>query len=412
MKRFTINVGIALALGLGLTLCLLALLKTAHAAPDDLFAKSDGSGAACTQANPCTLQTALSQAGDSDTIYVAQGTYTGTGTAVIDVTQSITLYGGWDGWPTGAVVRNPEQYHTTLDGENARQVVYITGDITPTLDGLRITNGSTSLGGGIRASNTQPIIRSCQIYSNTATFLGGGIHATASRPVISGCQIYSNTAQNGGGVYLTTSDNATLIGNTIYNNTTNGGNGGGVFLSESDKARMMNNMVVGNWISGTLGTGSGIQVYSSTVQLLHTTLARNSGGIGRGLYVVGGSTLTATNTILVSHTVGIVVGGGATSSAATLTATLWGTGTWANETDWIVGGTLVTGTTNIWDDPAFLGPDVGDYHIGPGSAAINQGVDAGVATDIDGDPRLGTPDIGADEYVRRVFLPLVLRAYP
>jgi hypothetical protein len=54
MQRFTINVGIALALGLGLTLCLLALLKTAHAAPDDLFAKSDGSGAACTQANPCT----------------------------------------------------------------------------------------------------------------------------------------------------------------------------------------------------------------------------------------------------------------------------------------------------------------------------------------------------------------------
>ena len=52
MKRFTINVGIAFALGLGLTLCLLALLKTAHAAPDDLFAKSDGSGAACTQANP------------------------------------------------------------------------------------------------------------------------------------------------------------------------------------------------------------------------------------------------------------------------------------------------------------------------------------------------------------------------
>ena len=293
------------------------------------------------------MQTALSQAGDSDTIYVAQGTYTGTGTVVIDVTRSITLYGGWDGSPTGAVVCNPEQYHTTLDGENARQVVYITGDITPTLDGLRLTNGSSNLGGGIRTSNAHPIVRRCHIYSNTATFHGGGIHAMAAHPVISGCQIYSNTALNGGGVYLTTSDNATLTGNIIYSNSTNGGNGGGVFLSESDKARMTNNMVVGNWISGTLGTGSGIQVYSSTVQLLHTTLARNSGGVGRGLYVVGGSTLTATNTILVSHTVGIVVGGGAKSSAATLTATLWGTRTWANETDWIVGGTLVTGTTNI-----------------------------------------------------------------
>jgi uncharacterized repeat protein (TIGR01451 family) len=44
-------------------------------------------------------------------------------------------------------------------------------------------------------------------------------------------------------------------------------------------------------------------------------------------------------------------------------------------------------------------PDNGDYHIGPGSAAIDAGVDAGVTTDIDGQARpsgLG-PDLGADE---------------
>ena len=62
--------------------------------------------------------------------------------------------------------------------------------------------------------------------------------------------------------------------------------------------------------------------------------------------------------------------------------------------------------------PAFVDPDGGDYHIGPGSAAIDRGVDAGVTTDIDGDPLpIGpAPDIGADEAWRWAFLPLVVRS--
>jgi uncharacterized repeat protein (TIGR01451 family) len=50
-------------------------------------------------------------------------------------------------------------------------------------------------------------------------------------------------------------------------------------------------------------------------------------------------------------------------------------------------------------DPAFVDPDNGDYHIGPGSAAIDAGLDAGVDHDIDGEPRPlgGGYDLGADE---------------
>jgi hypothetical protein len=54
-----------------------------------------------------------------------------------------------------------------------------------------------------------------------------------------------------------------------------------------------------------------------------------------------------------------------------------------------------------------------DYHLQAGSAAINAGVDAGVTIDIDGDPRTGLPDIGADEYrITQVYLPLVTRNHP
>ncbi len=78
-----------------------------------------------------------------------------------------------------------------------------------------------------------------------------------------------------------------------------------------------------------------------------------------------------------------------------LEGTLWG-----NDTDWGGAGTIIIGTVNVWGDPAFVDPDAGDYHLGPGSAAIDAGVNAGVTTDIDGNPRPhgGGFDLGADEY--------------
>ncbi len=130
------------------------------------------------------------------------------------------------------------------------------------------------------------------------------------------------------------------------------------------------------------------------------------------MYVGAYTTLALTNTILVSHTMGITVTAGST---ATLEATLWGSNTWANGTDWDGDGTILTGTVNIWGDPAFVNPGKDNYHIGLGSAAINAGVNAGVTTDIDGDtrPQESGYDIGADEFwPRYIYLPLVEKNYP
>jgi hypothetical protein len=147
---------------------------------------------------------------------------------------------------------------------------------------------------------------------------------------------------------------------------------------------------------------SGLCILDSFPCLLHTTISGNSGGDGSGVYVSyyynqHYSVVALTNTILTSHTVGVIVTAGST---ATLEATLWGSGAWANGTDWGGAGTIITGTPayNTWGDPDFAGG--GDYHIGPGSAAIDQGVDAGVTVDVDGETRpVGRRyDIGADEF--------------
>jgi parallel beta-helix repeat protein len=325
-------------------------------------------------------------------------------------------------------------------------------EITPTLEGLRLTRGSSNFGsgGGISANSARPIISGCQIFSNTSQSGGGGIALSnsAGATLISN-DIYSNTAacdgggieldsianviltgnkifgneagQNGGGVALRwDSDNATLTGNEIYQNTAAWG-GGGITFWDSHNATLVNNMVVENQLISSFGSGTGIDLAGSDALLLHTTLARNSGagnnsGVSVTCFSTGGtcnpSAITMTNTILVGHAAGLEV---REHNTATLEATLWGSGAWANGTDVDDGGGqgTVYAALNYWGLPAFIAPDAGDYHISAG-AAIDRGVDAGVTSDIDDDPRpapAGTrPDLGADEFSQRsIYLPLVVR---
>ena len=242
-----------------------------------------------------------------------------------------------------------------------------------------------------------------EIYLNWHGERGGVWIQQSTNVTLTRNAIYSNTSyDDGGGLYLEDSGNVLLSANTFHHNAAH--YGGGMYLRDNPNPLVLvNNIVADNQAP----SGSGIYVKGCAPDLLHTTLARNIGGDGIGVYVTSGG-VAMTNTILVSHTTGVYV---SSDSTATLEATLWGSGPWANITDWEGDGTILTGTVNLWGDPAFVDPDNGDYHIGSGSAAIDAGVDAGVTTDIDHDPRpIGSvPDIGADEYARHVYLPLVLR---
>ena len=52
----------------------------------------------------------------------------------------------------------------------------------------------------------------------------------------------------------------------------------------------------------------------------------------------------------------------------------------------------------------------GNYHIDIGSAAIDQGTNAGVIDDMDGEPRDALPDLGADEFTLPVAPSLSITA--
>jgi hypothetical protein len=175
-----------------------------------------------------------------------------------------------------------------------------------------------------------------------------------------------------------------------------GGSGGGLYLYASHSTRLDSTVIADNQVAAE-GGGSGGYLTDTTADWLHTTLARNTGGDGDGIFAAT-SQVTLTNTILVSHTVGITA---TTGSTITLDATLWGQGLWANDMD--LGGTgLITHNQDYSVQPGFADPYLGDYHLSPLSAAIDQGVPASVTSDLDNqarpNPDTGIPDLGADEF--------------
>jgi uncharacterized repeat protein (TIGR01451 family) len=440
---------ISLILGLGLTLALLWLLggstPSAHAdSPHYVAPDCTGVPAPC----HTSVQEAVDAAAPGDEILVAGGTYTDihqrdTITQVVYISKTVTIRGGYN---ADFSAWDPDTYSTTLDAQGQGRVLYIIGSISPTIEGLRITGGNTAYyGGGVYVITATATIRDNLIISNTADSRGGGLYIVVS----SAAKLISNTFRAnatgevgyGGGLCVVASD-ATLNSNTFISNTAHGGGGlelvysaatlhgntisynvadydGGLALVESN-ATLVNNVVADNRADSQ---GSGLGIYGSSLALLHTTIAHNTGGDGDGVCVTSYadwrgatpityySTVAFTNTILVSHTVGITVTGGNT---ATLEATLWGTDTWANDTDWGGVGNIFTGAINIWGAPAFVNPNAGDYHIAAVSVARDAGVNAGVTEDFEGEsrPSDGFYDIGADEYYPHPVLSVSQQAVP
>jgi hypothetical protein len=236
---------------------------------------------------------------------------------------------------------------------------------------------------------------------------GGAIEIRRAHAYLEGNLIHHNYAVNDYGAMYVTSSELHMARNVISANE--GGHISGLFISPSHPFTMTNNIIVDNVSLYSLDKNPAVRLGSGTGLLLHNTIARNDSTYG--IEIGSSATVTLTNTILVSHTVGITVTSG---GSASLDGTLWGNGDWANGTDWGGDGTIVTGTVNFWSAPVFTNPDSGNYHIASGSAAVDAGMDAGIYVDIDGQPRPwptgGGFDIGADEFqIWNIFQPLLLK---
>ena len=258
------------------------------------------------------------------------------------------------------------------------------------------------------------------IHNNTTGIvMRGGTHTIADTLIRD-----NNTAGDGGGMYIVyDTANVTLTNVTLRDNQAN--NGAGIYMWWGAKVWFDRSTITGNQAAAG---GGAVYVRANgvltTLDMINTVVAGNSGGSGGGLYIRSG-TISLTNVTFADNTAGYRGGGLYSESTGLLilrNSILWnntavnlgdniykdgGGAMTITDSDISTGagfidGAAVTAVNNIDPavDPQFVA--VGDYHIQGTSPVIDQANMAYAPDhDIDLDSRpLGSgPDMGVDEYL-------------
>jgi hypothetical protein len=283
-------------------------------------------------------------------------------------------------------------------------------------------NQAARSGGGITiVGNSSLTLASTRVAGNAAGRDGGGLASlpvTSAYPValtLSGGFYERNRAgRSGGGIYADLNlmlRSAQVVSNTA---TLNGGgirtgavqtNLTGVLLGNNRTSSAGDQLYVDNAIEGLSPIENG-QINLTNVTVANTALAPHAAIQVQGKQ----ANITLSNTIVVSHTIGIARAGG--SILAGSYDDLFG-----NTSDQTVDGTAAAIALPhlLSSDPDFRGQAPDDFHLAADSPLIDAGNPAGNYTnqfDMDGQrmPAGAGPDIGADEfYGHSNYLALVRR---
>ena len=413
--------------------CLFVLVMSASSAVAQTtrVVDDDGQGTAVNCDDPtaafATVGAAIAVAASGDTILVCPGSYI----------ENIN-FGG-----KAIVARSTAgPAVTVLDGNAVDSVVtFATGETsTSILEGFTIRNGRAPFdGGGIRIVSASPVIRHNLIAGNTACSALGLLIDSGS-PLIEENTIANNRQPTcgggtmGGAISIRGTSSAIIRRNLI---TGNGGvySGGGIGMNSAGSPTIESNVISGN----SAAQGGGIGMINNTSPLIRGNLIiGNEAQSGGGVYwlVPGGSTgpLLVNNTIADNSS---PQGSGVFADGIDQNARLWNNiivaapgqtavfcgnlgdqlapAFFSNDVFSATGATYAgtcadqTGiNTNISADPLFVDASVSDYHVLPGSPAIDAGNNAATdlpGSDLDGHARVldgngdtvAAVDIGADE---------------
>jgi uncharacterized repeat protein (TIGR01451 family) len=291
---------------------------------------TDAIGCGSVIITPClTVQYAVDQAADGDEIRVAAGLYTdvytrnlsgSVFTQTVFISTSVSVRGGYT--TTNWITPDPAANPTILDAQGLGRVIYITREVTVTLDGLRIVNGAGDMGGdgsplgsggGIFGDGRALTVSNCTLMSNTA-------HSDTPSSVSQGGGIYQGCGSVGG--YCSYTPILVVENSRIVSNAADY-NGGGIYVQGT--AVLQNVEVVGNR-SGE--SGSGVCSYYSSLSIRHSDFSDNTAqdddpydiNSGGGVYAYGGDAVILDGNTFVGNTA-LGFAGGVYVRETTLTMT-------------------------------------------------------------------------------------------
>ncbi len=364
-----------------------------------------------------TIQAAIDAAGNTDEIWIGEGTYLET----LDLRgKSLTLLGIAgadvtiiDGTDLGAPLLwiEPNPALGTIPTPTIRHLTFTKGD------GQQI--GNSRRGGAMVIEDSRPSIELCRFIGNRAN-AGGAIHCTSSTLTVTGCEFAGHNGTSGGAVG--SSDCTIDFFGCIFRNNFVNSSGGALSLS-SGTYRITDCTFTSNTARGlTSGTGGAIR--AGGVGLLHidrcvfsNNSCRHSGSsinasdidtrITNSLFTDdGGNHSIAASPLLMNNCTLTFIDDRRRHSALLAVD--------GNIIDncifWMVGnGSLITGSgtptlrhclvkggypgTDILNtDPMFRDEANGDYRLAPGSPCIDRGnsnlVPIDAAQELDGNPRI------------------------
>ena len=215
-----------------------------------------------------SIQAAINDANDGDTVEIKPGTYTGPGNYNIRFNgKAITVRG-----------TNPDDFDvvaaTVIDCNQQGQGVIFdhAEDSNSVLSGLKITNGygywGMVAGGAIGCDEASPTITNCILTRNTGD--GGAIGATRGWLTVRNCIITHNTSNWYGGGIFGTGQYGLTVENCIISQNVAPGRGGGIRTTSGNVPFVVKNCIItgnkaGTWGGGLSSRGGYIMVSGSII---------------------------------------------------------------------------------------------------------------------------------------------------
>ncbi len=294
-----------------------------------------------------TIQEAVRNAVEDDTILIAPGTY-------LLYFDNLTIVKNL------TIKSDAGADRTRIIGKSGRPVITFAGNSRAILDGFTITSEPIAdrvspNGGGIYCKpGTAPVITNNVIIANSAVF-GGAIYCdTQSSPFIGANLISDNRASSSGGGIYSFRSTATILKNRLQGNTAE--NSGGAISCMRDSSRISNTVLWKNCAR----FGGGISCDRAATIIDNNTIVANKADLGGGIYIDRGS-VRLTNIILWEN------------RGKDLYMKETGPAARPVYSD-IQDGSFRGMNGNIALDPLFIDPVNGDFHLQPASPCKDKGM--------------------------------------